>query len=59
MFIPRLEEYSYPRDGDNLHFLECKIRLQGKLKECKLCKYVWDHWYGTDTPFDFSAEETK
>jgi len=52
MFIPRFEKYTHPSDEDYEHFIKCKIRNKGKLSECKRCKYVWDHWYGTNAPFN-------
>ena len=51
IFIPRFDKYMYPLDQDYEHFIDCDIRKSGKLYECDLCKYVWDHWYGTDIPF--------
>lgn len=51
LFIPRFDEYLYPLDQDYEHFIDCGIRKSGKLDECNKCKYVWDHWYGTDVPF--------
>ena len=59
MFIPRLDEYSYPTDEDYQHFQGCKIRIGGKLNECKRCKYVWDHWYGTFFPYNISIDNEK
>ena len=38
-------------DQDYKHFIDCSIRKSGKLYDCNRCKYVWDHWYGTDIPF--------
>ena len=51
LFIPRFDKYMYPLDQDYEHFIDCDIRKSGKLYECDRCKYVWDHWYGTDIPF--------
>jgi hypothetical protein len=62
MFIPRLDKYSYPTNEDYQHFHDCEIRMQGKLDECKRCKYVWNHWYGTVFPYDSNSsynEKTK
>jgi hypothetical protein len=59
MFIPRLDEYSYPTDEDYQHFQGCKIRIRGKLNECKRCKYVWDHWYGTFFPYNIRIDNEK
>jgi hypothetical protein len=56
MFIPRLEKYKYPIDEDYRHFLDCEIRKQGRLNDCGRCKYVWDHWYGTDAPYNMTAD---
>ena len=56
MFIPRLEKYKYPIDEDYRHFLDCEIRKQGRLNACGRCKYVWDHWYGTDAPYNMTAD---
>ncbi|CAN5507633.1 hypothetical protein BH18THE2_BH18THE2_27130 [soil metagenome] len=52
IFIPRFENYEYPSDEDYEHFNDCGTRKNGKLFECKQCKYVWDHWYGTSTSFN-------
>ncbi|MGA9317623.1 MAG: hypothetical protein WCD28_06535 [Nitrososphaeraceae archaeon] len=59
MFIPRQDGFDYPLDQDYEHFNECGTRLQGKLDECRRCKYVWDHWYGTTVMFNSTDEGTR
>ena len=51
-FIPRFENYEYPSDENYEHFTNCELRNSGKLFDCKECIYVWNHWYGSDKPFD-------
>lgn len=51
LFIPRFDKYLYPLDQDYEHFIVCGIRKSGKLYDPNRCRYVWDHWYGTDVPF--------
>lgn len=52
IYIPRFENYKHPSDEDYRHFINCEIRNKGGLFECEQCKYVWDHWYGTNMPFN-------
>ena len=51
-FIPRFKEYDYPSDENYKHIIKCEIRYSGRMFECKECVYVWNHWYGTNDPFN-------